>query len=366
MLTRADLDEAVKSGIITEQQSLALASLPEKRRQARHVHALGDERFVFMKNFNEFFIALGVVLLAAGIMFATPMFVALAETLLGPVVPYLGRNAAMGIYFATLTLFFIVVMWALAEYLTRKLKLTLPSIVLALFIVPGLAYYIHSLIMAVSYERAWTGFPQSLLIPGIAGGLAAVLFYLRFRLPFALLLLAGSCVVTLVAGYARLFGYVSDAATYGLFLFAGLATLAAAQRYDMSDRERITRRSDCGFWLTLIAAPLIVHPIAGMISSGADMTAQTSFLTIAVVVLFALAALIIDRRALLVSSLAYLGGAMLFTFTELGGEQNARWITLLLLGTSVILLGVGWHRARRAVMQFVPSPIAQHLPVVRT
>jgi len=366
MLTRADLDEAVKSGIISEQQSLALLSLPVKRHAARHSHALGDERFIFMKNFNEFFIALGVVLLAAGMMFATPMFASLAESILGPVVPILGPSNVTGIYFATLTLIFVAVMWALAEYLTRKLKLTLPSIVLALFIVPGLAYYIYDLIGTISFDPAWTGFPQSLLVPGLAASLAALLFYLRFRLPFALLLLAGSCVVTLVAAYARIFGYPSEQATIGLFLFAGLATLAVAQWYDMSDRERITRRSDCGFWLTLIAAPLIVHPIAGLISSGEEMTAQTSLITILVVVLFALAALVIDRRALLVSSLAYLGGAMVYAFTRLGGEQNAVWITLLLIGASVILLGVGWHRARRAVMQFVPLSLAQHLPIVRT
>jgi hypothetical protein len=102
-----------------------------------------------------------------------------------------------------------------------------------------------------------------------------------------------------------------------------------------------------------------------MISSGGGATAQSNILTIAAVVLFALVALIIDRRAFLVSSLVYLGGALVYAFTQLGGEQNATWITLLLMGTSVILLGVGWHRARRAVMQFIPSVLARHLPVVR-
>ena len=50
----------MKSGIITEQQALALHDLPAKRHATRH-HAVSDERFVFMKNFNEFFIALLVV-----------------------------------------------------------------------------------------------------------------------------------------------------------------------------------------------------------------------------------------------------------------------------------------------------------------
>lgn len=344
MLTRADLDEAVKSGIITAGQAAALQELPAKRQTARHHHAAGDERFVFMKNFNEFFITLGIILLSIGLIVADSTF--------------FGLGAAFPVIF-------IALMWALAEFLTRKHKLTLPSIVLALLIVPGIAWYLHAAMNAGSDETGWRGIPQDLLIPALAASLAALLFYLRFRLPFTLLLLAGSLVVAFIAAYARFVGS-SDSVGYGLFLFTGLATLAAAQWYDMSDRERLTRRADCGFWLTLIAAPLIVHPIAGLISSGEEMTAQTSLVTIAVVVLFAIAALIIDRRALLVSSLAYLGGAMVYAFTKLGGEQNAIWITLLLIGASVILLGVGWQRARRAVMSLVPSLFTQYLPVVRS
>jgi hypothetical protein len=334
MLTHADLDEAVKSGIITREQSFALQDLPAKRRAARHSHALNDERFVFMKNFNEFFIALGVVLLGVGLWFAAAAFPGF--TGLFPVL-------------------FIAVMWGLAEILTRKLKLTLPSIVLAVFIVTTLAFVLKDSLSD----------SNSLLIASLSGTLSALLFYWRFRLPFALLLIAGACVASIFAVFTALIGEPTRLLTQGLFLIAGLVVLIVAQWYDMSDRERLTRRADCAFWLTLIAAPLIVHPIAGLISSGEDVTLQSNILTIAVVVCFALIALIIDRRAFLVSSLAYLGGAMVYAFTRLGGEQNALWITLLLMGASVILLGVGWHRARRAVMQFVPYSLARHLPVVR-
>ena len=334
MLTRADLDEAVRNGIINEQQALALQELPARRHAARHRHALGDERFVFMKNFNEFFIALGVVLLGVGLWAAAGTIPGLAGMF--PVV-------------------FIAAMWALAEFLTLKLRLTLPSIVLAVFIVSTLAFVLKDSLSDTN----------SLLIASLSAALSALLFYWRFRLPFALLLLAGACVASVFAIFTAFVGQPAGLIAHALFLFAGLAVLAVAQWYDMSDRERITRRSDCGFWLTLIAAPLIVHPVAGLISSGQDTTTQSNLLTIAVVILFALIALVIDRRAFLVSSLAYLGGAMVYAFTQLGGEQNALWITLLLMGMSVILLGVGWHRARRAVMQFIPSSFARHLPVVR-
>jgi hypothetical protein len=335
MLTRADLEEAVQTGIITQEQSLALQDLPAKRRTARHSYALGDERFVFMKNFNEFFIALGVVLLGVGLWFAAAAFTG---------------------YSGLFPVLFIAVMWGLAEFLTRKLKLTLPSIVLALFIVTTLAFVLRDSLSD----------SHSLLIASLSAALSALLFYWRFRLPFALLLLAGACVASIFASFTALVGEPTILLTHGLFLISGIIVLMAAQWYEMSDRERLTRRSDCAFWLTLIAAPLIVHPVAGLISSGQDTTLQSNLLTIAVVICFALIALIIDRRAFLVSSLAYLGGAMVYAFTRLGGEQNALWITLLLMGASVILLGVGWHRARRAVMQFVPDDLAQYLPVVRS
>src|SRR2546430_3225670 len=39
----------------------------------------------------------------------------------------------------------------------------------------------------------------------------------------------------------------------GMFLFA--------MWWDGSDRARLTRRSDVAFWLHLLAAPMIVHPV---------------------------------------------------------------------------------------------------------
>lgn len=345
MLTSADLDEAVKAGIITEKQATQVESLLTERRAARHAHALHDERFVFMKNFNEFFIALGVVLLGVG------LWVAAGAS------PYVGT---------AFPVFFVAVMWGLAEYLTLRVRLTLPSIVIATFMVMTMPLLLlHRAIPAPVILLDIPAHNEPLLIATVWAMAVALGFYLRFRLPFALLLIVGGSVATLVALFETLTDDPSQLATYTIFLVAGIAALTAGQWYDMSDRERLTRRSDCAFWLTLIAAPLIVHPVVSLISLGGEMTVGTSILTIAVVAFFALIALIIDRRAFLVSSLAYLGWAMIFAVTRLGGEQNALWITLLLLGASVIVLGVGWQKARRAVMQFVPRSVAGYLPVVK-
>ena len=44
-------------------------------------------------------------------------------------------------------------------------------------------------------------------------------------------------------------------------LLLGVAVFLYAMRWDSSDPARLTRRSDVAFWLHLLAAPMIVHPV---------------------------------------------------------------------------------------------------------
>ena len=46
-----------------------------------------------------------------------------------------------------------------------------------------------------------------------------------------------------------------------VFTPLGIAVFLAAMKFDMSDRNRVTQRTDIAFWLHLLAAPLIVHSI---------------------------------------------------------------------------------------------------------
>src|SRR3546814_10333745 len=46
-----------------------------------------------------------------------------------------------------------------------------------------------------------------------------------------------------------------------LVLIAGLGVFTLAMWWDRSDRVRQTRRSDVAFWIHLLAAPMIAHPI---------------------------------------------------------------------------------------------------------
>src|SRR3546814_7832497 len=85
--------------------------------------------------------------------------------------------------------------------------------------------------------------------------------------------------------------------------------------WDRSDRVRQTRRSDVAFWLHLLAAPMIAHPIFFLlgVTQGDDISSGAAAMVVGIYVLFGLIALAIDRCALLVSALAY----VLFALTQL-------------------------------------------------
>jgi hypothetical protein len=166
-----------------------------------------------------------------------------------------------------------------------------------------------------------------------------------------------------------------------VLLVAALAVFAAAMAFDTSDPARLTRRADSAFWLHLLAAPLIVHSLIWLISPwlssatpavpGPHWLGMTPALATGIVVIFAILAVIaivIDRRALLVSGLTYLGAAIGYAITSTsvgsGGLSLAVAATLTALGALVLALGVGWLPLRRRIMPLLYAGLANHLPPV--
>ena len=90
-------------------------------------------------------------------------------------------------------------------------------------------------------------------------------------------------------------------------LVLGIGVFLLAMRWDGSDPKRETRRSDVAFWLHLLAAPMIVHPIFTLLglTEGTATPARGGDRGRPLYIVLGLAALAIDRRALLVSALAY-------------------------------------------------------------
>lgn len=379
MLRDGDLEAAVAEGIVSIEQAAALRALADKRARAQAVALGHEERFHFMRSFNDFFFAIGVALLGGGLLFFTFK------------IPFHSLIA-------------VLVIWALAELLVARMRLVLPGILLvcffALFVV--LASPIDFLFAALTERpsdfealRDWFVTPRdqgphaggplllketwSLIVIAYTGTgvIAAALFYLRFRLPFALLLVAGGLVCTTV-GATYHYGLSSDRLQSFILLGCGIIVFLAAMVFDASDRERLTRRADCAFWLHLLAAPLIVHSLIELVwpqSSGSrlqtSLTTELAVSTALMVAVLAIVAIIIDRRALLVSALAYLGVAIGYAITKTLGQQGADnavvfFATLVVLGAVVVLLGVGWRPLRRLLLSLLSPRLTNRLPPAAT
>ena len=83
-----------------------------------------------------------------------------------------------------------------------------------------------------------------------------------------------------------------------------------------------TRRSDVAFWLHLLAAPMIAHPIFSLLGlNTGSVSLGEGLLVVGLYILFGLTALAVDRRALLVSALAYVLYALTELFKQFGAVE---------------------------------------------
>ena len=126
------------------------------------------------------------------------------------------------------------------------------------------------------------------------------------------------------------------------------------------------RRSDVAFWLHLLAAPLLVHPIftvLGVTGGHADLGQA-----LAVVVLYvaiALISLAVDRRALMVSALTYVLFAFSALLKQFGVVSLSFAITAFAIGAALLLLSAFWHPTRAYVLGFLPPALQQRLAPFR-
>jgi hypothetical protein len=134
----------------------------------------------------------------------------------------------------------------------------------------------------------------------------------------------------------------------------------------MSDRERETRRADVAFWLHLLAAPMIAHPLFNWIgvTGGENVGAGGVAAVLVVYLAMGLVALAIDRRALLVSALAYVLFALTWLFDQFGTVGLNVALTSLVIGSALLCLSAFWTPIRRAVVKNLPATLQLRLPVM--
>jgi len=332
---REDLDAAVEAGVIDAGTRDRLLGWMTTRMEGSA--GPDNESFRLLTGFNDIFVALACILLLVAV---------------GSLAP--DRFAWLGVAAAA---------WGLAEYFTRQRRMALPSIVLLLAFAGGIfAFALGWVAFGLGDMRATSGeagVPAGLALAGAAAVAAAAAHWWRFRVPITLA--AGAAGLAAVAlGLAA--AWAGPSVLLPTMLLVGLGIFVAAMRYDMADRARITRDTDIAFWLHLLAAPLIVHPIfalTGLSDAGAGFGATAIVLLLYAGLTFI--ALAIDRRALLVSALVYVLYALQGLFAA--GQVAAGFgLTALILGSFLVMLSAAWGALRHRLLARLPDGWASRLP----
>lgn len=343
MIEPADLDAAVAANVLSAEQRASLTEFVRQRQQA----SLGadEEHFRFISSFNDIFVTIAAVLLLVAVGALGARIDAWA--------------GALGVAVAS---------WGLAEYFTRRRRMAFPSIVLLLAFVGSVFVTVGAAIVRITGIREVEPTEtQGALFLGLAGAAAvaaAVAHWRRFQVPITIAAGAAALSAIAFAIVAATMGEDRSALLTAVSL-CGVGIFALAMHYDMSDRQRLTRRTDIAFWLHLLAAPMIIHPLVVMFGlNNPAMAPAEAVAIVAVYLVLTFVALAIDRRALLVSGLAYMIFALQSLFRQTGDVDLGFALTCLVIGLFLITLSAAWQRIRAAVMPLVPSYWAERLPVV--
>ncbi len=105
-------------------------------------------------------------------------------------------------------------------------------------------------------------------VGGVSAALAAAAAWLHWRRFHVPITVAAGAAAVAGLFLAIVLGIVQPANAQtatnlilGFVLLLGIGVFLFAMWWDASDRARVTRRSDVAFWLHLLAAPMIAHPI---------------------------------------------------------------------------------------------------------
>ena len=327
MITRELLEAAVHKKIIQQNQVVPLLDFIQAQ-QSDIKPQTGSENqgepLRFIRSFGDIFISLGVVLLVIAINML-------------PLSGYLYFIPVLG---------FVV----MSEWLVRVRRLVLPGIAILIAIL----YFVNKAI-GFDHDNA------TIIGLGILS-FTSLVFYLRYRMPFSLLPLAASLVaIAIIQIGVELIEYPVIFAGLGLIVFV------VAMGFDVRDTERKTHLSDSAFWLHLLASPLIVHGVMiSMLFSNHEWLKPINgeFFIVLFFAIFLFIALLLDRRAILVSTQIY----MIYALTQIlqgqfDSAQNIMIYVLLLLGFVVIFFGTYWYKTRNLIFGFLSaSVIGRYVP----
>ena len=355
MYSQNDLDEAVASGAMTAEAASGLRNFLDGQRS---LPAVDEEHFRLITGFNDIFVSIA----AAILLFAVGWIGYSIGDGLGLTIDEHGPSPLSPLAIA-------IVAWSLALFFTAKRRMALPSILLLLAFVGGvfltMAFGLGMLVgdPPRAQEAIYVGAIASL--SGLTGAIAAWLHWKQFKVPITVAAGAAAVAAIAMGGLIAIAGDVENIRNLllGFTLLLGVGVFLFAMRWDSSDPARVTRRSDVAFWLHLLAAPMIVHPVFTLLGlNDGNATIIEGLVVVVLYIALGVTALAIDRRALLVSALAYVLFALQALFREFGAVELNVALTALIIGSSLLLLSAFWHQARRIVVQPLPEGLRSKLP----
>lgn len=332
MYSDEDLDAAVNAKVLSQDSVQHFREFIAKQRNG----SLNDEEhFRLISGFNDVFVAIAAMLFMASI-----------SWLGTKVAPFIG---ALGLLFSA---------WFLAETFVRKRRLAFPAIVLLISFIGSIFW------LSISLLRYLMTDPSMLLIAGIITFFASYLHWRRFQVPITVATAVAfvlAAIISFMTEEKALIRFIMP-----MFFVAGLSCFAYAMWWDSQDRHRQTRKSDVAFWLHLLAAPLIVHPIFSTIGI---LHQNSGLFEISLVLLLygilGFVSLMVDRRALMLSSLLYVLYALNHMLKTYGVLDQSFAIAGLMIGGALLILSVFWHSSRAQLIGLLPSHYQQKLPALQ-
>ncbi|MDO1582326.1 hypothetical protein [Rhizobium oryzicola] len=266
----------------------------------------------------------------------------------------------------------------LAEILVRRQRLALPAVLLSV------ATAVWAVVTsAVILDEIYPDAPYlALVLKTVPIMVVLGAFAWRYRVPLAVAQFLASCLVLV---FTLLFWGVAALTTssnilkdhpliaVGLLVIGAVSMFGLAMRYDLSDRERLTRRADIAFWLHLMTAPALLYAAISVVLvlyrkdvAGLDIS-DTALAPpiIGIVAVLMLTGLVIDRRAFATSGLVALIVAVIKVLqtTDMTGDV-VLFLALTTVGLIVLLVGTGWRYLRRQIMELLPRAWQAKLPPV--
>ncbi len=326
MYSESDIDGAIAAGALSPDDARRLRDHVATQRAAP---AVDEEHFRLLTGFNDIFVSIAIVLLLAALLQIGTSIDAARS---------LGGLAVAG------------AAWMLAEYFTARRRMALPSILLLLAFVGGVGATLAGIVEAIEPDLSERQGALAAAAVALAAAGAAWAHWLRFAVPITVAAGTVAAVGVLVALVLAAMPSLLDG-FWPLLLVAGLGVFAFAMRWDLSDRERRTRRADVAFWLHLAAAPMIAHPVFKLLGVfDNEVTTGIALVVLALYLFFAFVALAIDRRALLVSGLGYVLYAMIALFRTAGALELSWALTAFVIGSALLTLSAFWHPMRTLVV----------------